>query len=275
MLGELNLDEFYAGSRRPLDLSGRTVVVTGGNSGIGLGLAKGVAKAGANVCVWARDEAKNASALLGLRQLGVEASAVTCDVRHEDSVTNALATTVQDFGRVDALFACAGIAGNNYRFTDMPLSEWREVLTTNLDGSFLCLREAARHMTSRGHPGALVSVSSIAAIHGAARREHYAAGKAALLALVRGLAVELGPAGIRCNALLPGWTDTEIFASERRSNSGEENYRKLVQVTTDRTPVRRWATPSDFESVAAFLADPTISFHTGDTIVVDGGYTIF
>jgi NAD(P)-dependent dehydrogenase (short-subunit alcohol dehydrogenase family) len=272
---ESNLDQINTNSRHLLDLSGRTVVVTGGNRGIGLGLARGVAMAGANVCVWARNEGRNASAVTELHDLGAEASAVTCDVRYEESVTNALELTVRRFGRVDALFANAGVIGKTYRFIEMPLSEWQEVMRTNLDGSFLCMREAARHMITGGHRGALICVSSISAIHGATRREQYGASKAALLALVRGLAVELGPAGIRCNALLPGWTESEIFTSNRHSQSGEDSYQRLVEATTQRTPVRRWATASDFESVAAFLADPTISYHTGDTIVVDGGYTIF
>ena len=261
--------------RHPFDLSGLTVVVTGGNRGIGLGLARGVARCGASVCLWARSAERNSQAVQELRNLGANASAVQCDVVDESSVSAAMEMTIRDHGRVDALFANAGILGTGYRFVDMPLGEWQQVIETNLDGAFLCLREAARHMTAAGHPGSLVCVSSTSAIHGAPRREHYASSKAALLALMRGLAVELAPVSIRCNAILPGWTETEMFSSSATGRLKSRAHQRLVEATTRRTPVRRWAKASDFESVAAFLADPSISYHTGDALVVDGGYTIF
>jgi NAD(P)-dependent dehydrogenase (short-subunit alcohol dehydrogenase family) len=249
------------------DLSGRVVVVTGGNGGIGLGLASGVAKAGASVAVWGRNEEKNAAAVDRLQALGATAVALRCDVSVEGEVVDAFGRTLESFGRVDALFANAGTTART-PFVDMPLAEWRHVLGVNLDGAFLCLREAARHMVERGGGGALVAVSSTSALHGAPAQEHYAASKGALLPLVRGLAVELARHGVRCNALLPGWTDTDLLAPAK-------GFQKFVDNTTYRTPVRRWGTPEDFEEVAAFLADPTIQFHTGDTLVVDGGYTVF
>jgi NAD(P)-dependent dehydrogenase (short-subunit alcohol dehydrogenase family) len=114
----------------------------------------------------------------------------------------------------------------------------------------------------------LIGVSSTASIHGAPRKAHYAVTKAGAIALIRSLAVELARHKVRCNALLPGWTDTDLLADAK-------TFQKFVDNTTSRTPVRRWGTPEDFEEVAVFLADPTITFHTGDTMIVDGGYTIF
>lgn len=249
------------------DLGGRVAVVTGGNGGIGLGMARALAEAGADVAVWGRNEEKNASAADALRATGRRVLALRCDVADEAQVRAATEETVASLGKIDALFANAGIGGYA-RFVDMSLDEWRRVTGVNLDGAFLTLREAARHMVERGEGGALVAVSSTSAIHGAPGMEHYAGSKAALIAVMRGLAVELARHGIRCNSILPGWTETDML----RPMAGNE---KFVQNTVRRTPVRRWGTPDDLGPAAVFLADPTATFHTGDTLVVDGGYTIF
>ena len=251
-----------------LDLTGKAVVVTGGNTGIGLGLAKGVALAGASVAIWARNEERNEKAVAELSALGIEATSERCDIGDESQVEAAMASTLRRHGRVDSLFANAGAYGGNTAFVDTTLEEWRQVLAINLDGTFLCLRAAARHMVERGDGGSLVVVSSTASIFGAPRKAHYAVTKTGGLALVRSLAVELARHKVRCNALLPGWTDTDLLADAKA-------IQKFVDNTTARTPLRRWGTPDDFAEVAVFLADPSISFHTGDTIVVDGGYSIF
>jgi NAD(P)-dependent dehydrogenase (short-subunit alcohol dehydrogenase family) len=171
------------------------------------------------------------------------------------------------YGRLDCLVANAGTAGKQ-SFTDMTLGEWHRVLHVNLDGTFLCLREATRVLAGQGHGGSLAGVSSTSAIDGAPGQQHYAASKTALLAVMRGLAVELARHMVRCNSLLPGWTDTELLA-------GAKTHEKFVTATIQRTPVRRRATLHDFETIGAFLADPSLTFHTGDSMVVDGGYTIF
>lgn len=181
----------------------------------------------------------------------------------------AFATAVDALGKVDSIFANAGVTGTGTTpFIDMPLAEWRRVLTVNLDGAFLTLREGAKHLVERGEGGSLVAVSSTAAIHGTPRNAQYGASKAALLALVRSLAVELARYRIRCNALLPGWTETELTAPGRE-------HEKFVANTTYRTPLKRWAQPAEMGPAAVYLADPSIEFHTGDMLVVDGGYTIF
>jgi hypothetical protein len=255
-------------SRPPiLDLSGRLVIVTGGNAGIGLGIARGVARAGADVMIWARRRDRNESAVKELQDMGTEVASVECDASVEASVDAAMAATLDRFGRLDALVANAGISGRE-PFTHMTLEEWRRVLTVNLDGTFLCLRAAAAQLVAQGTGGALVAVSSTSSLHGAPGQQHYAAGKAGLLGMIRSLAVELARHGIRCNSLVPGWTETELTESSRENE-------KFLDATTRRTPVRRWATVHDFEEVGAYLCDPRITFHTGDSLVVDGGYTIF
>lgn len=249
------------------DLSGRVAVVTGGNGGIGLGIGRALAKAGADVAIWARNEEKNGAAEAELGGIGVSARAVRCDVSDEEQVAEAMSTTLGQFGRVDVMVANAGF-GLPGPIHAMSLEQWRSVMAVNLDGAFLCFREAARHMIERGDGGSMLAVSSASAIHGAPGNEAYSASKAALGALIRGMAVELARHRVRCNVLMPGWTETDMTAPLR-------GWEKFVENTTRRTPVRRWGTPEDMGSVAVFLADPSLVFHTGDTVVVDGGYTIF
>lgn len=250
------------------DLSGKVFVVTGGNSGIGLGMAEGIAAVGGSIAVWGRQETKNATAMESLRSFGVTARSYVCDVAEESQVVATMQQTVADFGRIDGCLASAGRSGNGIPFLDLTLEQWRAVMKVNVDGLFVTLREAARHLVAQGTGGSLVAVSSTSAIHGAAGNEAYGVSKTAVNGLVRALAVSLARYNIRVNSLIPGWTITEL-AGPAYAN---ETFR---QVTTKRTPVRRWADPAEYRSVGAFLADPTLTFHTGQELVVDGGYTIF
>jgi NAD(P)-dependent dehydrogenase (short-subunit alcohol dehydrogenase family) len=154
------------------------------------------------------------------------------------------------------------------KFVDMTLEDWRAVMAVNLDGVFLTLREAARVLIEQGEGGSLVAVSSTSAIHGAAGNEAYGTAKTGLNGLVRALAVAFARYGIRVNSLLPGWTKTDLAMSSYQSE-------KFRTVTTNRTPVRRWADPAEFREIGAFLADPSLTFHTGQEVCVDGGYTVF
>ena len=250
------------------DLSEKVFIITGGNGGIGLGLAEGIAEAGVAVAIWARNEEKNSDAVRALQDIGGEAKSYICDVSNEEEVIRTLASTVKDFGRVDGLFANAGRGGTGTPLVDTSLEDWRKVMAVNLDGVFLCLREASRQLISQGSGGSLVAVSSTSAIHGAAGNEAYGTAKTAVTGLVRALAVSLARFQIRVNCLLPGWTVTELA-----SPAFENEY--FREVTTKRTPVRRWADPREFKEVGAFLADPSQTFHTGQQVCVDGGYTIF
>lgn len=251
-----------------LPLDGEVVVVTGGNSGIGLGMARGLAKAGASVCIWGRRRERNQAAVEALSGLGGDVAAFECDVSSEEAIRAAFAETVERCGRVDACFANAGSAPGFVPFVDLELDTWRRSLAVNLDGAMLTLREAARHMVERGEGGSLVVVSSTSAMQGAPMNQTYSVAKTGLVALARGLAVELARHRIRVNALLPGWTDTDMLAWGHQNEKFRDN-------TVARTPVRRWADPDEFGAVAVYLARRDLTFHTGDELVVDGGYTKF
>jgi len=256
------------------DLSGTVAAVTGGNGGIGLGIAMSLAGAGADVAIWGRNAAKNADALAKIEAVGGHATALTCDVGDERQVVDAFTETVARLGRVDSFFANAGVPGEAVPFVDMTLAQWRDVMRINLDGTFLCLREAARHMVSRGEGGSIVVVSSIMTFYGGAQKEHYAATKSAGEALARALAVELAAHQVRVNSLSPGWTDTELTAPGH-GFIADASYDKVREYTRRRTPAGRWASAAEIGDVAPFLADKRLTFHTGDTIVVDGAYTKF
>lgn len=257
-----------------IDLGGRTFIVTGGNGGIGLGMAEGIVECGGSVSIWGRNATKNDGALDSLARLaraaGADArlSAHVCDVSDESQVAESMRRTVAEHGRLDGLFANAGRGGTATPFLDTSLEAWRAVMAVNLDGVFLTLRDAARVLVDQGTGGSLVAVSSTSAIHGAAGNEAYGTAKTALNGLVRALAVGLARHQIRVNSLLPGWTITDL------ASGGYEND-VFRTATTKRTPVRRWADPAEFRAVGAFLADPSQTYHTGQEVCVDGGYTVF
>jgi len=249
------------------DLKGHVAIVTGGNSGIGLGFARGLARAGANIAVWGRDEAKSQEAAAELKGLGVEAEAFRCDVGDEQSVVDQTAAVVERFGRIDSCFANAGY-GFARSFLKTSLEEWNAVINVNLTGVFLTFREVARHMVERGGGGKLVATSSIGSIHGMPRQEGYSAAKGGLNALVRSVAVELGRYDIQANCVLPGWIETP-------ATQPLIDYQRLYDTIVHRTPANRWGQPNDLEGVAVYLASEASRFHTGDTLIVDGGYVCF
>ncbi len=265
----MNTESGSASEPGPFDLSGQVALVTGGNGGIGLGLAEGLVLAGATVVIGGRNEAKIDAALTHLRTLapGCEVAGFVGDVSVESDVVATVRATVDRYGRLDSCVANAGVSADS-SLLDMSLAQWRSVMSVNLDGVFVTLREAARQMVDQGGGGALVAVSSTSSIHGAPRQAHYAASKAGVLALVRSFAVALARERIRANSLVPGWTLTDLTAP------GYE-YEKFRENTIKRTPVRRWGEPADFRAVAPFLCDRRAEFHTGDEITIDGGYTVY
>lgn len=252
----------------PFDLNGHVAVVTGGNGGIGLGIARSLTRAGATVAIWGRDEAKCSDAVAELNQLGgADATYLVCDVSDESSVDEAMATTMERLGHLDSCFANAGVPAETARFTDAELDDWRRVLATNLDGAFLTLRSAARTLVDQGTGGSVVVTSSLTILQGAVRNEAYAASKSGLTGLVKALAVELGPKGIRANGIVPGWIETDLNRELLASDVFEER-------VLSRVPTRRWGTPDDIGGLAVYLASDASTYHTGDMLVVDGGFRL-
>lgn len=255
---------------KPFDLTGKAALITGGNSGIGLGMAHALAAAGADVAIWGTSAVKNAAARADLAKSGRNIVALECDVSDERAVEAAFAQTVAALGQVDGCFANAGVSGRgaSQSFSAMSTEEWHRVLKVNLDGAFFTFRAAARHMVERGQGGALVGTASLAAIEGAARSEHYAATKGAMISMIRALAVEFARNGIRANAILPGWIETNMTANA----IGNEKFRANV---LPRIPMRRWGDGDDFGGIAVYLMSSASRYHTGDTFLIDGGYSLF
>lgn len=256
---------------QPFDLSGKVALVTGGNGGIGLGMAQGLAAAGASIAIWGLNEAKNAAAEAALRAHGVDVLVQRVDVSDEGAVVAGVAATLAHFGRIDFCAANAGIGGGA-PFTEMTTEKWRRVTTVNLDAVFWTFREVTKHMLDRAATGdaggSLVVTSSTSAIHGAPRNQAYAASKAAVQAMIRGLAVEYAQFGIRANAILPGWIATDMTAAL-------QSWDKFNEKAIGRVPMRRWGEGEDFAGAAVYLASDASRFHTGDSLVIDGGYTIY
>jgi NAD(P)-dependent dehydrogenase (short-subunit alcohol dehydrogenase family) len=251
----------------PFDLSGKTAVVTGGNRGIGLGLARGLAKAGAHVSIWARDAESNAAAAASLSGLGGEIQAVECDVSSAEAVAAATEQTLDRFGRIDAGFANAGF-GEAADPLKLELSDFHRILATNLDGVFLCFQAWGEHMAQRDGGGKLIAISSISAIFGTPMQPHYAASKGGVESLVRAYATRLARHDVQVNSVQPGWIVTDATAAAVEN----ERFRETV---VKRIPARRWGGPEDLEGIAVYLASDASRYHTGDSLRVDGGYTIF
>ncbi|WP_029088133.1 SDR family NAD(P)-dependent oxidoreductase [Brevibacterium album] len=266
-----------------LDLTGRTVVVTGGNRGIGLGMARGLVEAGADIAIWGRNEEVNAEAAAQLRALAEErgtagsdasaglapgVAAFACDVSDPAQVNRAMEQTLERFGRLDSLIANAGVSGMYGRLHELDLEAWRKVSAVNVEGVISGCQAAIRQFLDQGEGGSLVLLASLAGIEGAGRNSLYGATKGAVLALMRAIAVEYGREGIRANAILPGWIETEMTQG---SVSSEVFTRKVIS----RVPYRRWGTPEDFAAAAVYLASPGSSFVNGQQFVIDGGYTVF
>ncbi|MGE8141658.1 SDR family NAD(P)-dependent oxidoreductase [Novosphingobium sp. NPDC080210] len=255
----------------PFDLTGKVALVTGGNGGIGLGMAEGLAAAGAKVAIWGQNPAKNAEAEQVLTALGGEVLVQSVDVTSEQAVVEGVAAVIERFGRLDFCAANAGIGGGA-PFHEQTTEGWRRVMTVNLDAVFWTFREAARHMIDRAGAGdaggSLLVTSSTSAIHGAPANEAYAASKTAVLGLIRGLAVEYARYGIRANAVLPGWITTDMTARL-------QGWDKFEEKVIGRVPMRRWGERQDFAGIAVYLASDASRFHTGDSMVIDGGYTIY
>jgi NAD(P)-dependent dehydrogenase (short-subunit alcohol dehydrogenase family) len=256
----------------PFDLKGKVALVTGGNRGIGFGMAEALAQAGADIVIWGSNGQRNREAEGKLTGFGVRVLAQTVDVADEAAVVAGMAEAVTALGRVDTVIANAGIGGGAPSFSEMSHDLWRRVLSVNLDGVFFTCREACKHMVERaktGDPGGSIMVtSSLSAISGAPRNEAYASAKGAVITMVKAIAVEHARYGVRANAILPGWIATELTAGAQ----GSEVFTERV---IGRVPARRWGQPEDFGGIAVYLASDASRYHSGDSVIIDGGYHVF
>lgn len=248
------------------DLSGKSVLVTGGNSGIGLGMAEAVADAGADVCIWSRNKERNQNALEKLKGYGNKAFALECDVSNQEQVVECFSQTIGLLGKVDSCFANAGNAWLGTSFHEMALEEWHSIFRVNSDGVFFTLQPAIAHMLERGNGGSIIITSSLSAKFGMPTGEHYAATKAGVLSIVRAVAVEYARYGIRVNAIMPGWIETNMTAPLFENE-------KFTKAMMNRIPQRRWGVPQDFGPIAVYLTSDASAYHTGDAITIDGGFS--
>lgn len=247
------------------DLSGSVAVVTGGNGGVGLAYCKGLIKCGSKVALWGRNEQKNAAAVEELRALGGDVEAFTCDVTDEEQVDAAFGATLGRFDKVDNCFANAGGGGFTGFCHKTSREAWLDTIDLNLMSVVQTWRPVTEHLLARKAPGNLVVTSSVAALIGSAGAAGYSTTKQAVRGLVQALAVELGWAGIRVNAIMPGFIETEM--SLQTSDEFQDAARR-------RSVIGRIGELRDMEGVAVFLASDQSDFMTGQSIVMDGGHTI-
>ncbi|WP_204318690.1 SDR family NAD(P)-dependent oxidoreductase [Pseudooceanicola aestuarii] len=254
------------------DLAGKVALVTGGNGGIGLGMARGLAQAGADVVIWGQNPDKTARAEAELTALGGRVQARRVDVTDEQAVNEGVAAALAEFGRLDFVAANAGTGAGGGPFHDITQSDWRALMTVNLDSVMWLFRAACRHMTDRaaaGDPGgSLLVSSSIAALNSPPMNQAYAASKAGVIAMIKSIAVEYGRHGIRANAVLPGFVRSDL------SQALQEAEKFNDRVIRGRVPLGRWGEPEDFAGLAVYLASDMSRFHTGDALVLDGALTI-
>lgn len=250
------------------DLTGKVAIITGGNGGIGLGFARGIAKQGGSIEIWARNAEKNAAAKKELEDLGAPVVARQIDVSDEQAVIEGFNATIRDLGRVDFVFANSGVGPAMTPSYQLTTQQWNELLAVNFHGAFFTLREGAKHMVARaeaGQPGgSLVFCGSLSMFHGVPGVGNYAAAKGGMGAFIRTMAGELGRFGIRANSIAPGYI-----------KSGLTENNEIDQFFASKTPISRPGTPADLEGTAAYLCSDASSFHSGDTLVIDGGSLVY
>jgi 2-deoxy-D-gluconate 3-dehydrogenase len=248
------------------NLQKRVAFITGGNGGIGLGMAKGFASAGAAVVIAGRNKTKAQSALSELHLLGAQAEFVELDVLKEASCHQAIQRAVERYGRLDILVNNAGTSIRKQP-EDLTEQEWHLVVNTNLTSAFLCSQAAYPHMVRAGG-GKIINIGSMMSIFGMPFAAPYAASKGGIVQMTRAMATAWAKDNIQVNSVLPGWIDTDFTRSAREQVSG------LNEKVLARTPAQRWGAPDDFAGIAVFLAAPASNYITGVAIPVDGGYSI-
>lgn len=247
------------------DLSGKVAAVTGGNGGIGLAMAEGLARAGASILVIGRNPDKNNVAEGKLTALGVKASAFAADVTSEEECAAAMAAAKERFGRLDILINNAGTNIRNVPHK-LSLQDWRTVIDTNLTSAFICSNAAYPLLSAEG--GKIINIGSMLSIFGSSFGAAYAASKGGIVQLTKSQAVAWAPENIQVNAILPGWINTDLTRQARIDVDG------LHDRIQGRTPAERWGDPEDLAGVAVFLSASASDFVTGTAIPVDGGFSV-
>jgi len=248
------------------DLGGKVAIVTGGNGGIGLGMARGLAEAGADIAIVARNEAKSLAAVDDIKQRGARAISVVADVTDKTAVAEMAELVSRELGRIDIIVNNAGI---NIRKPPhvLEIEEWEGVIKTNLTSAFLCSQAVYPAMKAAGG-GKIINIGSMMSIFGASFTPAYAASKGGIVQFTRSCACAWAADNIQANAVLPGWIDTDLTKRARAEIEG------LHDKVLARTPAARWGAIADFAGVAVFLASSASDFVTGTAIPVDGGFSI-
>ncbi len=247
------------------DLTGKVAIVTGGNGGIGLGMARGLARAGASVVIAGRNQEKNESAAREIEAIGARAMAVTVDVTDNASVAAMVEATLAQMGRIDILINNAGMSVRQPAHA-LSLDDWQTVMNTNLTSAFICAKAVYPAMKQAGG-GKIINIGSMTSIFGAAYAPAYAASKGGIVQFTKSIALSWAADNIQANAILPGWIDTALTRTAREQVPG------LNENVLNRTPAKRWGNIADLAGAAVFLASPASDFVTGTAIPVDGGYS--
>ena len=250
------------------DLTGKVALVTGANSGLGLGFAEALARSGCDVIVWGRSADANERAAEKLRAFGGRVHVESVDVTDEANVVRGVESALAAMGRIDTVVANAGIA-NKVPFHEMDSKTYHDLLNVNLHGSVFTLREVAKHMIARaaaGDPGgSMILCGSGSIFQGVPTMAHYAIAKGALNSLAKTLASELGPKGVRCNVIAPGFIITEMTMADPAIG------KMIADMVAAKAPLGRAGNPDDLWGAVVYLASDLSRYHTGDTLIIDGG----
>lgn len=252
------------------DLGSRVAVVTGGNGGIGLAIARALGLAGARVAIAARDRNKSDRAVASLAGRGIEALAIDLDMQDEQSIARMIKAAHAAFGRIDMLVNNAGI-NRTALAHEFSVDDWRQVLETNLIGAYVACREAYPYMKAGGG-GKIINIGSVTAGFGSKRSLPYGASKSALEQMTRSLALAWAGDNIQANIILPGWVETEMTTGLRDNH--DPQIQRIRDTITGRIPAGRWARPDDIAGAAVFLASAASDYVTGSVLTVDGGYSV-